>query len=213
MKIQCDSKDYDFYTFAPTEFIAQSQYVNGELLILFSMSNDVIRYSMEKGPDVKILNEEVDYDYQDYEMVVDEVSDIEGVNIGLVENAFYSDDEKYILVANSNRTVQIIDSDKEEVISNLEVENADFISFEYYDTTEGYIIGTYYESYILDDNFDIICETTRVYTEEKDNLIMYAYLSYIKAPFYSYEEIIAMADEYLGDYEPDEATKLKYNMQ
>ena len=118
-----------------------------------------------------------------------------------------------ILVANSNRTVQIIDSDKEEVISNLEVENADFISFEYYDTTEGYIIGTYYESYILDDNFDIICETTRVYTEKKDNLIMYAYLSYIKAPFDSYEEIIAMADEYLGDYEPDEATKLKYNMQ
>ncbi len=210
---QSNYENYDFYTFAPTEFIAQSQYVNGELLILFSMSNDVIRYSMEKGPDVKILNEEVDYDYQDYEMVVDEVSDIEGVNIGLVENAFYSDDEKYILVANSNRTVQIIDSDKEEVISNLEVENADFISFEYYDTTEGYIIGTYYESYILDDNFDIICETTRVYTEKKDNLIMYAYLSYIKAPFYSYEEIIAMADEYLGDYEPDEATKLKYNMQ
>ena len=210
---QSNYENYDFYTFAPTGFIAQSQYVNDELLILFSMSNNVIRYSMEKGPDVKNINEEFDYDLQDYEMVVDEVEDIEGVNIGLVENAFYSDDKNYILVVNSNRTVQIIDPDKEEVISNLEVENTDFVSFEYYDTTEGYIIGTYYESYILDNNFDIICKTSRIYTEKKDNLILYGYPSFIKVPFYSYEEIIAMADEYLGDYEPDEATKLKYNMQ
>lgn len=204
---------YDFYTFDPARYIAQAEYVNGELLILFSMSNDVIRYSMERGPNVKDISGDYDYEFQDDDQVIDEVVDIEGINPGLVETAFYSDDEKYILVANSNRTVQIIDPDREEIIANLEVENSDFNCFEYYKTTDSYIISTYYESYILDENFEIICKTAKIYEEDNNKLIMYGFPSFTKTPFYTYEEIIALADEYLGDYEPDEATKLKYNIQ
>lgn len=206
-------EQYDFYTYAPSGYVAQANYVNGDLIMLFSMANDVVKYSPEMGPDVKEIDGDYDYDYQDDESALDDVADIEGVNPGLIEVTFYSDDEKYILVSNSNRTVQIIDADSEEIIANLEVNTPDFNSFFYSDLTESYIIGTYYESYILDGNFDIICKTPKIYQEKKDSFIIYGYPSYIKAPFYTYEEILAIADEYLGDYEPDEATKVKYNIE
>ena len=82
--------------------------------------------------------------------------------------------------------------------------------------------------YLNSDNLDVFDDDFKnIYTIEKVNMIgtddncnpivviwnsYFTYKEYMITPV-EYEEIIELADEYLGDFEPDNRVKAKYNLE
>ena len=66
----------------------------------------------------------------------------------------------------------------------------------------------------MDKDFNLICKCDFILDEEGDQIITgYEYGEQYRLDVVRYEDIIRMADEYLGDYEPSNDTKEKYSIR
>ena len=135
------------------------------------------------------------------------------VNEESVTFALYSVDKKYIMVQFIDKVIKIFDAETKTCVSTFMQPEEEIYDFRYNDLTECYIISGS-KSYLLDDKFNIVCETGLISGRDGGDLILVGdnYETY-RIPWLSYEEFIQKADEYLGDYVPSEEIREKYGMQ
>ena len=66
----------------------------------------------------------------------------------------------------------------------------------------------------MDKDFNLICKSDLILDEDGDQIITgYEFWYQYRFDVVRYEDIIRMADEYLGDYEPSNDTKEKYSIR
>ncbi len=203
-----------FYNPAPNEYVYDSYYFDGDLYLQFRHANYIVRYTTESGDIMTGTDFEPDYDNSYSNSAYDVLGNYPEINQKLVDNAFFSDDEKYIFVIYSNYTAQILDVSSGKIVKSLILEDLTMNIMTYSDITNGYILLTDYTASILNDSFDIICKVPFIYGEQDGKFIMIDdNLEYCTVPYIGYYELIRKADEMLAGYEPTPDIKDKYNMK
>ena len=184
----------------------------GRLFCHPNLSNYVVKYEkVENGDAVMIA------DYIEKEKVIvsasDDDLDVEGVTAELVYDSFYSDDGKYILVCNSNRTLQIIDIESRSVVSTIPSYKQYYAWFSYSEISGGYYIDSYSCAYLLDENFQVYATLPYIEGEQDGRFIVQGdIMGSYSVPYVSYDELLSAADEMLDGYEPDDDLKKKYGI-
>ncbi len=204
----------DFYTIKPSIEVNDAVFRNGDLFCRGGASNYMVRYSAEISS-MATAEDGLEGDDEYCEMADrDMFKDKEyNVNEESVTFALYSVDKKYIMVQFIDQVIKIFDTETKTCVSTFMQPEEEIYDFRYNDLTECYIIsGT--KSYLLDDKFNIVCETGLISGRDGGDLILVGdnYETY-RIPWFSYEEFIQKADEYLGDYVPSEEIREKYGMQ
>ena len=185
---------------------------NGRLFLLPNLANYVVKYEKVENENAVVLTD-FEEKVRDYIPASAEDLGVEGVTAELVYDSFYSDDGKYILVCNSNRSLQIIDVESKSVVSTLPSYTQYYSGFCYSDITGGYYIDTYSGSYLLNDDFKVYATISHIADERDGRLVVQGdYLDYYSMSYVSYEELIRIADEMLDGYEPEEDLKAKYGI-
>ncbi len=88
------------------------------------------------------------------------------------------------------------------------------VSLKYSDVTESYILNCEDMSFVLNEDLDIICEMGITGGEDDGRLIVSnRFGEFRSVEWVDYEKLMAMADEYLGDYVPRESIREKYGLQ
>ena len=139
----------------------------------------------------------------------------EGNRSLFADSIYYSDDKKYILVISSDHTIRILDTESGKCVNSFELTMDIIDGFWLSSVTGNYIISGEEAgktgSLILDKNMEIVCETDYIANEDGDNFFMVnSELEYYKVPYIDQKELIRIADNYLGDYEPADIIKQKY---
>ena len=204
----------DFYDIAPTGDVGDVVYKDGDMFCKSYLSNYVIRYSEMISP---LAKEDGEYEGSDDCCEMADVSmfnDKEyNINPDMVGIALYSLDQKYIMVEFIDKVVKIIDAETKECVNSFMAPEDELYDFRYNDLTECYIISGS-KSYLMDDKFNIICETGAITGRDGKDLIMVGDdYTCLRIPWFSYEELIQKADEYLGDYVPSQEIRDKYGIQ
>jgi outer membrane protein assembly factor BamB len=212
----CDSvtEIKDFYNIAPSGDISDVIYKDGDIFCKYWISNYVIRYSENISPLAKQEDDfESDAEYSDMADTSIFEDEEYNVNAEMVSFAVYSVDKKYIMVQFIDSVTKIFDAETKECINSFMAPEEELYDFRYNDLTGCYIISGS-RSYLLDDKFNIICETGVIVDRDGNELIMTddEYVCY-RIPWFSYEELIQKADEYLGGYVPSDEIKEKYGLQ
>ncbi len=128
--------------------------------------------------------------------------------------AFYSDDRRYIVAGYSNHTVRIFDAESMANVGVLDITDSELTGFGYYDSLGGYVLNTLVYSYILDKDFKLVYCSDLILSEEDGDIITgYMYSENYRFTAVGYNELIAMADEYLGDYVPTAEIREKYSIR
>lgn len=207
----------NFFSVIPTEFLLDAHYQKGDLYYWFDKANYITRYSKEETAAEKIENGdeyEVKLFYEKDASEAIESADNLSWSLKNADNAFYSDDDKYIVAQYSNKTTKIIDAESFEVKKNLPISDSMLSSLTYYEKLGGYVLTASVYSYILDKDFNVISRTYSIAAQEGDRLIVRTPDSQVySVPIVSYGELIEKADEYLGDYEPPADVKDKYEIR
>ncbi|MBP5607471.1 MAG: TIR domain-containing protein [Lachnospiraceae bacterium] len=204
----------DYYTVSPTRNINSVIYKNGDLFCDFYMSNYVTRYSAEVSP---FAEEEYDFvSDEEYSEWADLSEFEEGeydINEELVSLAMYSLDKKYVLFQFMDDVVKIFDTETKACINTFVSPENEVFDLRYNDLTQCYILSGG-KSYLMDDKFNIICATGLIVgTDDNDLILLNDDYAHLRLPWFSYEELLQRADEYLGDYQPSEEIKEKYSIQ
>ena len=88
------------------------------------------------------------------------------------------------------------------------------VSLKYSDVTESYILDCENTSFVLNKDLDIICEMGSTGGEYGGRLLVCdRFGEFRSVEWVDYEKLMAMADEYLGDYVPRESIREKYGLQ
>ena len=218
---QCDANyntDYTvgFFSVQPTGHIIDAKYVNDDLFVRFNRTSYITRYAKVKDApepiDYEDYEEELFYDYDASDIMASATLDDEryyGYDL-----CFFSTDRKYIAATYSNHLIRIFDADTLKVVASLEITDSELINLVYYESLGGYVLSSSVYSYIMDNNFNLIHRCDCIIAEEGDEIIIgYEYGDKYRFKAVGYEDIIRMADEYLGDYEPSYETKEKYSIR
>ncbi len=207
----------NFFSVIPTEFLYDARYHNGNLYLWFDQANYLTRYSLEESFAQRIENDgsyEVSILYEKDASAELAAADNLAPSVRNADDAFYSDDDLYIVAKYSNKTTKIIDANTFEVKRSLQISDSLMSSLSYYEGLGKYVLTSSVYSYILDEDFNCICRTYSIVGEEDGDLIIYSPKCEVyKVPIVNYDELIAMADEYLGDYVPADDVKDKYDIR
>ena len=135
-----------------------------------------------------------------------------GTDTYLIEDAFFSDDGKYVFALLSDHTARIYDADDKDCTASFETADTMFDELVFSDVTGGYILSGE-KSYIFDDRFRVICVTDRIVCEEDDGFIlMNEEQEFFKVPFFDRKELLEIADRLLEGYEPPKNIREKYGI-
>lgn len=131
----------------------------------------------------------------------------------LLDQAVYSHDGKYIVASFSNHTVRIFDADTYECVASYDL-NEYVLSLIFSDVTDSYILDCENTSFVLNKDLDIICEMGSTGGEYGGRLLVCdRFGEFRSVEWVDYEKLMAMADEYLGDYVPRDSIREKYGLQ
>ena len=218
---QCDETFYvdysdGFFDIKPTGHIPMATYKNGELFAAFNRASYVTKYSKKKDVPEPFQGGEYEieafYDYYADEAM--EAAHFDNERFYGYDLTFYSTDYKYIVATYSNHVVRIFDAETMDVVSTLEITDTELVSLKYYESLGGYVLSSSWNSYIMDKDFNLICKSDLILDEDGDQIITgYEFWYQYRFDVVRYEDIIRMADEYLGDYEPSNDTKEKYSIR
>ena len=218
---QCDANYYvdysgGFFNVQPTGHILEARFVNDELFARFNRGSYITRYAKKKdapepfnGDDYEI---DVFYEYDASDVMA--AADLSDERYYGYDLCFFSTDRKYIVATYSNHVVRIFDAATMEAVAALDITDSELISLKYFESLGGYVLSSSVYSYILDKNFKLLYRSDFIIAEEGDEIITgYEYSDKYRFDVVKYEELIRMADEYLGDYEPSPETKEKYSIR
>ncbi|MCR4618384.1 MAG: TIR domain-containing protein [Lachnospiraceae bacterium] len=203
-------KTLSCFDVAPAEYMVNATYQNGELFCLFNGANYITRYASYENKAAELTD-------GDYEFMMYSENSAEtalGLDTALLDEAFYSDDNKLIFASFTNHVGKVYDAVSLECLKSFDVEYTHFNKLAFSELTGGYILSGDYYSYLMDDDYDIYCSMSRI-VDEKDGCFIIRNMEdkYYKVPFVGYEELMDMAGKRLGDYEPAEDIKQKYNIK
>ncbi|MBR4775975.1 MAG: TIR domain-containing protein [Lachnospiraceae bacterium] len=208
--------DYTEYFFinAPTSKIISAAYGETGLFCKFNEKNYITRYSSVISPEATRVEYDTSYTYKIEHPADDALENIESINLRAVNESFYSDDGKYIFVHYNDHTAKIYDATSMKEIASPDCHSSKYVGLWYSSVTGSYILNGKYESYILNDDLNVICQTTRILDEKGGRLILTDIgNNCFSVPFVNYQELIKRTDEYLKGYEPGESVRQKYNLK
>ena len=185
------------------------------IAILYEGANYIVGYmeagsneAMKLGEDEGILRE------PDYRWADEDLDGYENVNPELVSEALYSDDGKYILVSYTNGMQQILDTETKSVKKTMTQQKGYENTLWYCAQWGGYVLDCSNGSIVLNEDFEPICDIGYILGSIDDDLIMWDKdYEHCRVPVVRYNELIRMADEYLGDYEPSQEIRQKYDFE
>ncbi len=128
-----------------------------------------------------------------------------------------SDDGKYYAVLNYDGELTIYNAKTDKAVKNLYIDGFPY-RFVYLKKQKSYVLFGSDEEYFFDRNFKYYTSLPygKVYgstdDDKQDIALMNGEHDYFRVDIKSYKEVIAKADEILGDYEPDQKTIDKYNI-
>lgn len=157
----------------PGQKIAWAEQVGDSIFCLFDGADYVTKYSCKISPFAKEADtyyEPADFDAEFADEVLLEREEFE-VNEALLDQAFYSNDKKYIYALFTNHTARIYDSESGECVTEFDRADEMFSSLRHSDVTGSYIL-TGDKSYILDGNMDVICVTDSIICDTDDGFIL-----------------------------------------
>ena len=203
-----------FFTVIPTVETGTVIYRDGDLFCWFWESNYVTRYSDAVSSFAERMD---DYtpEFDEMDFVDEDIIANEGYNINeqLLEYALYSKDKKYIVAIFTDKVIRIYDTQTKECVGTLISEDEQIEELRYSELTNCYILSGS-NSYLMDDKFNVFCETCRIVGEEGNELILMSQdFDVYRIPSLSYEDMLKRADEYLGDYTPPEEVCQKYGIK
>ena len=202
-----DISSYYYAMYDSTDLSSDVVWCNGRLFCHPNIANYVVMYEAVDNANAVVMPDFYENQKMCMPASVDEL-DVEGIKKELVYDSFYSDDGKYIMVCNSNRTVQIIDVESMSVVSTLQSSAQYYSGLYYSEISGGYYIDSYLNSYLLNDDMQIYATLPHIAGENDGGFIV----QYYCLPYVSYDEIISAADEMLDGYEPADEMKMKYGI-
>ncbi len=182
----------------PDQRIADIRMFDNRFYCLFERASYVTRYASEEIPEFDEYEDDIDVIYLWGEDATEELNEDEDFDSLLLDYGWYSEDEEYIVAGFSNHVLKILDADTYESIKEYSDFDDYIFSMRKSDVTGTYILTSMEHSYILDENYDIICEMGPVAGEEDDDLIVTTPWgrSYL-VPWVDYGELMDITDKYL----------------
>ncbi|MBQ7199980.1 MAG: toll/interleukin-1 receptor domain-containing protein [Eubacterium sp.] len=166
----------------------------------------VVRQTQENAPGSELIGKEYEEkfvpDQHDGTLdALDVLKDSSDVDINMIDNACFSQDEKLIFAYLRDNTSKIIDASTLKVLQTLEIPDETwFAGLRFSELTGTYILDSMVNSYILDKDYHILCKTGKIVDETDDSFIMFNYSGdYYKVPYVPYNELIRRADEMLAE--------------
>ncbi len=208
-------KTYTYFPVMPEGFVALCDENSGTLYYAFSHGDYVASFKAPDGIAVQKTGEYTGERRGGAEYPADDIIDqISGIDPKQVRNAFYSDDRSLVTVVMNNSLVYVYDAG-DLTLPGGHFETAFDLNELVRINDDMYIVSGRYKGYILNGGFEIIAEC-RAHTGH-DGTGMSAYNAsdsgVYRYEFYSYEDIIAMADELLGDHTPAPLIMNRYNLR
>ena len=185
-----------FYQYRPVGNVAVAV-VRGDSLFYVPYRGDyVVRQSPEIAKGAELIDPEYEADEVWYEADAEEESpEISGINPALIDDVFYSTDEKWIVAVLRDHTVKILDASSREEVRTLQIDEEVYDGMRYSEAGHMYILDSAQYSYLLDDDLNLICVTNRIISEEGNRFVMSSPDGkYYRVPFVSYEELLQRAD-------------------
>ena len=204
----------EFFDIAPGAPVSNACFVDGDLFCSFEQADYVTRYSNEISPYSEQLSDYYEGGYHDD---TDAFGYLEehfgsGEDTLLIEDTFFSGDEKYIFALLSDHTARIYDAKSMDCLTSFETADTMFDELVFSDITGSYILSGE-KSYIFDDRFRIICITDRIVCEEGDGFIlMNNEQEFFRVPYLDRKELLEIADRLLEGYEPPKNIREKYGI-
>ena len=204
----------EFFDIAPGAPVSNACFVDGDLFCSFEQADYVTRYSNEISPYSEQLSDYYEGGYHDD---TDAFGYLEehfgsGEDTLLIEDTFFSGDEKYIFALLSDHTARIYDAKSMDCLTSFETADTMFDELVFSDVTGGYILSGE-KSYIFDDRFRIICITDRIVCEEDGGFIlMNNEQEFFRVPYLDRKELLEIADRLLEGYEPPKNIREKYGI-
>ncbi|MCR4792901.1 MAG: TIR domain-containing protein [Lachnospiraceae bacterium] len=191
--------------------IARIEFSRGSYYIHFERADYVSAYH------ANVITDDGEYFDADYDELFgeDATFDLEedpDFNSLLLDQAVYSEDGEYIAASYSNHTVKILDAGTYECIASYDLDRY-ILSLKYSEITKSYILVCDETSYVLDNDFKIICDMG-MYAGDGDGCLIIGDVdgAFRLAEWTGYNELILMADELLGDYKPRDSILDKYGI-
>ena len=195
------SESYDrserIFQYAPTQEVNQAKRSKEALFYMPMYSDYIVKYAPEIPDTAEKIGEDYTEEdlYADTEFVDSEEAEktaaaVEGVDIEGGAQAFFSTDKKYLCV-HGMTTIDIIDVESKKYVKTLDVTVDTCDGMRYSEISQGYIVGASAESFILDQDFNIVCTTDKIVGENKGEFVLWNNdnLTYYKVPYVSYDEL------------------------
>lgn len=202
---------YTYFRYEPGDHIMMAHHSNDQLYYQYKNSNYVVCYSFSDD-----YFESIDYSGSEYSKgkeATDDVNDLKGIDRDLIYSAIYSDNGEYMLITYGDNTVFIYETGKTKpakVIYDLDYQ---YESMVYIDELDCYVLNSYVYSVILDKDFNLLGIIRKVVACDGDCFIVKeSNTLYYQVPFKSYKEVLEMADDFLGNYKPNERIMSKYSI-
>ncbi len=203
----------NFLAEEPSDYITVAAYKDDMLYILFSQASEVVCYKW-KGSDGYEPAGECSFE---------ERIEKRG-RLSEIGEPVESDDGKYMAVQGDDHSLRIYkssDKKQKECLKSIYDIRGVFCSMKKIEGTDHYLLiysGKF--SYLLDEDFNVTARVANFhdYSEKKKAFILYRYteggndyeLFYV--PLLEYEDIIEMADEFIGDFEPSGEMAERYGL-
>ncbi len=126
----------------------------------------------------------------------------------------FSDDGKYLLVVYNNNAIDVLDASTLDSVTSIFDKIYHIRSIRYLSSIDSYLVDCVNEKYLFNASFEPVALIPDCKGFDNDNgkFLIYNRDGLFYCNFFSYEEKIMIADDYLNGYEPDERIKSKYHM-
>lgn len=137
-------------------------------------------------------------------------------NMRTINHYTFSDDGKYLFVEHLDKKIEIYETQTGVLAKTLYDVQLSVKNAEYAESLGIYFVYGQYtaKQFCLNENLEIVTDlpTLFQYDEDSNTLICTYGSNYYRQNFYSYEELIRIVDETLGDYEPSDEIRQKHNI-
>ena len=200
---RCDG--YDLYEITdqlfsdlPDQKITDIRMFDNRFFCLLERAAYVARYVSEDEPEFDEYEDDISVMDLWGEDATEELMEDKDFDSRLLDYGWYSEDEEYIVAYFSDHVLKILDADTYECIKEYRDFDDYIFSLRKSDVTGNYIMSSAERSYILDENYDIICEMGPVAGEEDDSFIVETlWGTHYLVPWVDYDELMDITDKYL----------------
>ena len=207
-------KTYTYFPVPPEGYVASGDENSGTLYYAFSQANYVASYRSPEGLTTEKIDEKGESINSSKYSAEDVLDRISGIDVHLVRNAFYSDDKSFIMIDQNNSMVYVYNA--EDLTLAGGPFETDFALYELVRINDDmYVASGRYKGYVLNGNFEIIAECCALIDHDEKGMTAYnaSDSGLYRYGFISYEDIIAQADELLGEHTPKQYILDRYNLR